>query len=59
VLLANTTSLVKSVATPAFVLARVCTVDGAASLLLSEAGVFEAFLEMRTVAGSRDERQSS
>jgi len=33
--LANTTSLVQSVATPAFVLARVCPVDGAVSLLLS------------------------
>jgi hypothetical protein len=50
---------VKSVATPAFVLARVCTVDGAASLLLAEAGVFEAFVDVRIVAGSRDDWQSS
>jgi hypothetical protein len=49
--LANTTSLVKSVATPAFVLARVCPVDGAASLLLSpRAAVVEALVDMRIVA---------
>jgi hypothetical protein len=50
---------VNSELTPAFVLARACAVDGAWVAALSFAAAAQGIVDVRILAGSRDERQPS